>query len=101
MIIIIIILGPSQRTEKLSNMKVMVIPIVISALGTVPKGLERRLEKIEIGGKIKSIQTTPLLRLTKIESLRPEETCCHSDSSERPSVNAGVKTCKKYNNDNK
>ena len=28
------------------------------------------------------------------ESWRPEETCCHSDSSERPSANADVKTQK-------
>ena len=28
---------------------------------------------------------------TEKESRSPEETCCHSDSSERPSANGGVK----------
>ena len=39
-------------------MKVTVIPVVISALGTVFKGLEKRLEELEIGGRIETIQTT-------------------------------------------
>ena len=33
-------------------MRVTVIPIVYSALGTVLKGLQRRLEKLEIRGRI-------------------------------------------------
>ena len=33
-----------------------VIPIIIGALGTVPKGLVRELEDLEIGGRAKSIQ---------------------------------------------
>ena len=32
---------------------VMVIPIVIGALGTVPKALEKWLEELEISGKSK------------------------------------------------
>ena len=51
-------------------MKVMVIPIVIGAFGTATKGLLKGLKD--------------LLR-------RVMETCCHSDSSERPSANAGMK----------
>ena len=39
-----------------------VIPIVIGALGTIPKGLEKGLEDLEIGGQVKTIQTTVLLR---------------------------------------
>ena len=31
-------------------MKVTVIPVVIGALGTISKGLERRLKELEIGG---------------------------------------------------
>ena len=38
-----------------------IIPIVICALGMVTKGLERRLKQLEIGGRIKTIQTTALL----------------------------------------
>ena len=43
-------------------MRVMVIVIVISARETVPKGLL----VLEIGGLIETIQTTALLRLTRI-----------------------------------
>ena len=39
-----------------------VIPIVIGALGTVPKGLEWELEELEIGRRLDNMQTTPLLR---------------------------------------
>ena len=43
-----------------------------TSLGTVPEGLVKGLEELEIGGQAKTIQTT--------------------DFSERPSVNAGKKT---------
>ena len=33
-----------------------VIPIVIGALGTIPKSLERRLGEMEIGGRAMTIQ---------------------------------------------
>ena len=54
--------------------------------GTVRKSLEKGLKGQEIRGKIETIQTIVLLRSARI----PEETCCNSDSSERPS-NACVK----------
>ena len=41
-------------------MKVAVIPITVGALGMVPKGLEKRLEELEMGGRIKTIQKTAL-----------------------------------------
>ena len=44
----------------------MEIPIVIGALGMVPKGLERSLEELEIRGRIETIQTTALLRSARI-----------------------------------
>ena len=46
----------------------MVIAIVISALGTVPKGLAGGggLEELEIGGRIETIQITALLRSARI-----------------------------------
>ena len=52
--------------KKLWNMKVIVIPIVIGALGTVTKGLLLGLEKLEIIGQVKTIQTTALLRSARI-----------------------------------
>ena len=36
-------------------MKVMVIPIVIGALGTIPKSLLRRLEELKIGRQAETI----------------------------------------------
>ena len=44
-------------------MKATVIPIVIGVLGTIPKGLVRELEEMEIGGRAKTIQTTALLKI--------------------------------------
>ena len=47
-------------------MRVTVMPIVIDALGTVPKSLEERLEELENRGKIETIQITAMLRSTII-----------------------------------
>ena len=44
------------------KVKVTVIPIVISALGTVTKGFINGLEHWEIRGRVEAIQTTALLR---------------------------------------
>ena len=46
------------------DIKVTLMPIIISALGTVRKGLEKRLEELEIRGRIELIQTTALLTPT-------------------------------------
>ena len=43
-------------------MKVTMIPIVIGALGTIPKGLIKGLEDLEIRGQVTTIQITVLLR---------------------------------------
>ena len=47
-------------------MKVMIVPIVIGALGTVTKGLLKGLEDSEVGGRVETIQTTALLRTARI-----------------------------------
>ena len=47
-------------------MKVTIIPIVISAFGTVTKGLLKRLEDMEVGVQMETIQTTTLLRTVRI-----------------------------------
>ena len=56
----------ARELKKLWNMKVKVIPIVVGALGTVPKGLERGLENLEIRGRIDIIQNTALLQSARI-----------------------------------
>ena len=47
-------------------MKVTIVPIVISALGTLTKGLLKGLEDLEVGGRVETIQTTALLRTARI-----------------------------------
>ena len=49
-------------------MEVTIIPIVIGALGTVTKGLLKRLEDLEITERVETIQTTALLRSARILS---------------------------------
>ena len=44
----------------------MVIPIVIGALGTVTKELLKRLENLEIKGRVETIQTTASFRSARI-----------------------------------
>ena len=62
----------AQELKKLRNMKVVVIPIVISALGTATKGLVKGLKDLEIWGQVETIQTTALLRSARI--IRVQET---------------------------
>ena len=63
-----------------------VILIIVGVLKMISKGLEKRLGALEIGRRrIETLQTTEYLD----ESRRPEETCCHSDSSGRPSIKTG------------
>ena len=52
----------ARELKNVWNMKVKVIPIVVGALGTVPKGLEN----IDIRGKIETIQNTALLQSARI-----------------------------------
>ena len=49
---------PKREVQKLWNMKAKIIPIVIGALGTIPKTLQKQLEQIESGIAINQIQTT-------------------------------------------
>ena len=75
-----------------------IIPIVIGAFSTVIKGLLKGLKDLEVGGRVKSIQTIALLRITRILR-RVLETCCHLNSSEKPSAYTDVKNSKGVNND--
>ena len=72
-----------------------VIPIVIGALGTVTKGLLKILEDLEIRERVEDIQTTALMRLARILRRVLGETCCHSNSNEKQSANAGGKNSQK------
>ena len=50
------------------NMKVTIIPIVIGALGTVPQGLIRGLEELEVEGLAETIQTIKIDQNTEESS---------------------------------
>ena len=82
------VLEPCLRT----NILVSVILIVIGAFGTISKSLIRRLEELEFGQRVETIQITKLLSSTGILRRILEETCCHLDSSEIPSASSGLKS---------
>ena len=73
----------------------------IGAFGTVTNGLLNGLEDLEVGERVKTIQTTALLRTARILR-RVLDTWgdYHSNSSERPSANADVKNSKGVNINN-
>ena len=56
----------ARELQVIWNKKVTVIPIVIEALGTVPKSLKTRLDQIGIRTKIETMQTTALLNTARI-----------------------------------
>ena len=70
-------------------MIVTMISIVIGALSFIQK-----LEDLEIREQVETIQTTTWLRTARIPR-RVQETCCHSDPSEKPPVNADEKKFQK------
>ena len=61
----------ARELKKRWNIKVTILPIVIGAFGTVTKGLLKGLEDLEVGIRV--------------------ETCCHSNSSEKPSAKTDMK----------
>ena len=71
-----------REWKTLWNMNVVWIPILV---GTVQKGLKRRLMELEIRRRINALQTTGLLRWVQV--LRNpgvyEKTCCLSNSNDR------------------
>ena len=56
----------ARELKKLWNMEETIIPIVISAFGTVTKGLLKGLEDLEVWGQLETIQTTTLVRTARI-----------------------------------
>ena len=55
-------LNLARELKRLWNMKETIIPIVISALGTVTKGLVQGLKNLEITGRVEIIQTSALVK---------------------------------------
>ena len=84
----------TREQKKMRNMKETVIPIVVGTLGTVHKGLEKRVGRLETRSRIDTIQTIALLKSGRIFR-RVQETCCHSDSCEKQPVKTDVKNSPK------
>ena len=55
-----------KESKKLLNIKVTIMPIVVSVLGTVLKDLEKRLEELKIRERIVTIEIAVLLRSARI-----------------------------------
>ena len=93
---------PCSRIKKAVEHELTIVPIVIGALGTVTKGLLKGLENLEVGGRVETIQWQHCWGRPEYwdESWRLEETCCHSNSSKKPSANTDVKNSKGVNNNN-
>ena len=81
----------ARELKKPWNMKATIIPIVSGVLGT--KGLVQGLEDLEITGcwRLSKLQYCWNRPKYREESWRIKKTCCHSDSSGKPSANGDVK----------
>ena len=55
-----------ELKKKLWNMQVTIIQIVIGVFATVNKRLLKRLDDLEVGGRVETIKTTTLLRTARI-----------------------------------
>ena len=55
-----------RELKKLWNMQGKIIPIVICAFGTVTKWLLKGLEKLEFGRRVETIQSTTILRTSRL-----------------------------------
>ena len=55
----------ARELKKLWNMKVTIVPIMISAFGTITKGLLKGLEDLEVGGRVETIQMSSLPRTAR------------------------------------
>ena len=56
----------ARELKKQWIMRVTVIPIVVGALGMIQKDLEKKLGKLEIRARIKTIQTKAVLKSARI-----------------------------------
>ena len=56
----------ARELKKIWNTQGTILPIVIGAFGTINKGLLKGLKDLEVGGRVETIQTTALLRTTRI-----------------------------------
>ena len=87
----------ARELKKLWKIKRTVIPIIVRAIGTFSKSLEKRLQKLEKWKRIDPHpQKNPLHSWAPLEYLkecwRPEKTCCPSDPIDPPQLTLQIKT---------
>ena len=93
----------NNNENKLCNIKLTMVPIVVVALETVPKDMGKkwrnwRSGELEIGGRIKTIQTTTVLKLVRIlRRVMKTWRFLLPDSGEKPTAKAGVKNSQETN----
>ena len=86
-------------SKKTWNIKVTAVPIVIGALGTLHKGLVKRMEELEIGGRAETNYN--FAKIDQNTEMSPGDlrrlavTCCHSNFRGKPSADAVVKNSQK------
>ena len=56
----------ARELKKVWNMKVIVVPLVVGALGTAAKEIEKRLKTISIETKITELQKTVLIHTSRV-----------------------------------
>ena len=85
-----------QENSKIWNMKLTLIPVVIGALVTVTKGLVQGLEDFEVRARVRPSRLQYYQDRPEYwgEFQRLRESSFHSDYSEKPTANVGVKTLK-------
>ena len=76
-----------RELRKLWNLKMSIVPIVIGALGTIPKSLEKHLKELNVEVNISQMQTTVLLNSARIvrKVWSSKESCCYWSSRKNPS----------------
>ena len=92
----------ARELKKLLNMRLSVIRIVVCALRTGFKSLEKEPKELKIRGRMEIIRTWQNWNWPEYweEFWKAEETCCHLNSSERPPTNVRLKKSKELNNNN-
>ena len=80
-------------------MQVTILAIVIDAFGTVTKGLLREWRTWKLANEWRPSKLQHYLEQLEYweESWRLDETCCHTNSNEKPSALANVKNSKGVN----
>ena len=91
-------ISTSTLLENWKKCATWIIPIVIGAFGTVIKRLLKGLEDLADEWRTFERQHYWERPEYQEESWRLKETCCHSNSSERPSAKTQVKNSQRVNN---